>query len=166
MSVDIEYETDQVIQQDALFEFVVSQLGAQVIEPLDGSTAIGRTAGMDVSSIALPDRDSDADEEEMEQRHAAHVGFRRRSLVAFRLSGRATPEERDAAWAQILNLAIELARRYPGEAALVLDFERILMRATASGGVVFDTWEGFAEDPELAAIVARWPQQTLDQPWL
>ncbi|MEV0269869.1 hypothetical protein AB0H43_13910 [Hamadaea sp. NPDC050747] len=164
--MDIEYETDQVLSPDDLRTTIVALLDAVIVEPADGSQMFLRAPGVDITCLALPEHDDDPEQEAMEQRHAAHMGFRRRSLVAFRLRGTATAEESDAAWAQILNLAVELPSRHPGNAALVLDFERVLMRATPQAGITFDTWDGFTEDPELMAIVSKHGQLTLDQPLL
>lgn len=166
MSLTIQYDTDQQIPASLLLDLVVTGMGAELFQPPDGTAAFARTPAMDIVCSALPEKAEDANQEDLEQTHASGVGFRRRSTVSFRLIGRASVEHRDAAWAQILNFAIDLSQRFPGQAALVMNYEQILMRATGSNGVVFDTWEGFAEDPALAAIVSRWPQETLEQPML
>jgi hypothetical protein len=141
-------------------------LGAEVIEPPDGSAEFGPDA-WDARLLLRPaSTRRGCRRGEIEQRRATYLGFRRRSLIDVRILGRAGLEEQDAARAQILGLAIDLPEHYRGEAALVLNGEQILMRATASTGVVFDAWEGFAEDPRFEGIVARQPQRSLDQPTL
>lgn len=166
MSTEIRYETDHQMAEGALLDLVVSRLGADVVRPPDGSPAFGEAPGMSFWCYALPDHDDDPDDEDKEQFHAAHMGFRRRSLIIFQIDGTADLDAQDMAWAQILTLSADLAHQYRGEAALLLNGEQILMRATASTGAVFDSWEGFAEVPQLAETVARWPQHPLDQPWL
>ncbi|MCP2323594.1 hypothetical protein HDA40_002101 [Hamadaea flava] len=166
MPTELHYFTDQVIRHRRLLTFVASRLGAQIRKPRDGSPRYAHTAGMGVFCAALPRRVRNREREYLEQSTAASFGFRTRSSVYFQLRGVASLEESDHAWAQVLELAIDLAAWRLGDAVLVFNREQILMRCTRAHGVVFDNWEAFAETPELAMIVARCPQRTLDQPLL
>lgn len=68
-------------------------------------------------------------------------------------------------WEMMLHVVIAFAQQYPAEAVLLFNGEEILMRCH-DGEVIFDTSVCFEEDPNLAAIVSKHRQETLDQPFM
>jgi hypothetical protein len=159
VALEIDFESAHEMPISELLDFVARQSDGELLDPQ--GTPYFRTPGMDVSPYAI---DTRALSEE-EDRHAAQTGFRRRTLVTFRERGRSTEQERLAGWVMLLNLVLEFLRRYPDDALLVYNGERVLMRHREKE-TVFDAWEGFEDEPALAAIVSRHPREQLEQPFL
>jgi hypothetical protein len=155
VSLEIVYETDQTIDPSVLLESIAVKLGAEPIQPMEGSRYV-RTSGMGVWCSTVG-----GDEPSYRE---LRLGFPWRSEVMFRLEGTATVEERDVAWAQILSIAIDLAEQYGGRAVLLFNGEHVLMCSDGVSGVVVDVWDGLDEVPELAPILATRTRRRLDQP--
>jgi hypothetical protein len=160
MAMEIRLESAQELAEQDLFAFFAQQCDAQLID-LDPRDPFLRTPAMDI--MPYPVTPVDEEQEEMEQRFVDKVGFRRRISVTFRFRGTASLEAQDAAWEVMLNAVIAFVRKYPAEAVLLFNGEEILMRCH-NGEIIFDTTDYFQEIPNLAAIVSRHRQDTLDQP--
>lgn len=159
MALEIDFESAYEMPVSQLRDFVARQSDGEAMDP-DGSLYF-RTPGMDVSPYVIDTRELS----EEEDRHTGKVGFRRRVLVSFRERARAGEDDRLAGWVMLLNLVLDFVRHHPEEALLVYNGERVLMRCRDKE-IVFDTWDGFDEEPALAAIVSRYPREELDQPLL
>jgi hypothetical protein len=160
VALEIRLESAQELTKAELLEFFARQCDAELID-LDPRDPFLRTQAMDV----MPHRVTpvDKEQEEDEQWHAAKIGFRPKISATFRFRGTASVEAQDAAWEVMLNAVIAFVHRYPAEAVLLFNGEEILMRCR-NGEIIFDTTEYFQEIPNLAAIVSRHRQETLDQP--
>jgi hypothetical protein len=159
VALEIDFESAHEMPLEELRGFVARQADGEPLDP-DGSPYF-RTPGMDVSPFVIdPARLS-----EEEDRHAAKAGLRRRTLITFRERARAGDDEVLAGWVMLLNLVLEFMRRYPDDALLVYNGERVLMRCRDKH-IVWDTWDGFDEEPGLAAIVSRHAREELEQPFL
>lgn len=159
MALEIDFESAHEMPISQLREFAARQADGEAMDP-DGGLYF-RTPGMDVTPFVI---DAGRLSEE-EDRHAAKAGFRRRVFVNFRSRDRATDAESLAAWVMMLNFALEFLRRYPDDALLVYNGERVLMRCRDKE-IVFDSWDGFDDEPGLEAIVSRYPRENLAQPFL
>lgn len=159
MALEIDFESAHEMVYSDLASFVARQSDGEPMDP--EGTPYFRTPGMDVTPFVV----DAAELSEEEDRHAPKAGFRRRVLVRFRERARASEDERVAGWVMILNFALEFLRRYPDDALLVYNGERVLMRCRDKE-VTFDTWDGFDEEPVLEAIVSLHPRERLEQPFL
>jgi hypothetical protein len=159
VALEIDFESAHEVPVAELREFVARQADGEPMDP-DGGPYF-RTPGMDVTPFAIDARQLS----EEEDRHAAKAGFRRQVFINFRFRHGATDEQSLAAWVMMLNLVLEFLRRYPDDALLVYNGERVLMRCRDSE-IVFDTWDGFDEEPALEAIVSRYPREEVAQPFL
>lgn len=162
MALEIRLESAQDVSEQDLFAFFGRQCDAQLVD-LDPRDSFLRTPAMDITPY--PVTPVDEEQEEVEERFVSKIGFRRRISVTFRFRGTASIEERDIAWALLLNAVIAFVRQYPAEAVLLFNGEEVLMRCH-HGEIIFDTSEYFEEVPGLAQIVSRHRQETLDQPYM
>jgi hypothetical protein len=159
VALEIDFESAHEMAYSDLADVVARQSDGEPMDP--EGTPYFRTPGIDVTPFVL----DPAELSEEEDRHAARAGFRRRVLVRFRERARASEDEVVAGWVMMLNFALEFMRRYPDDAMLVYNGERVLMRCRDKE-VVFDTWEGFDEEPVFEGIVNRHPREQLEQPFL
>ncbi|HZM84682.1 MAG TPA: SitI3 family protein [Candidatus Limnocylindrales bacterium] len=160
MALEIRFESAQELAEQDLFAFFAGQCDAELVD-LDPRDPFLRTQVMDIMPYLVTPVDEE--QEEMEERHAGKIGFRRKISVTFRFSGTAEYGERLAGWEVMLNAVIVFVRKYPAEAVLLFNGEEILMRCH-NGEIVFDTSEYFDEEPSLMAIVSRHRQEALEQP--
>lgn len=159
MALEYDFESAQQIDYADLFAFFASHTSGEVIDA-DGSPFL-RTPGMDVSPYVV-DPDSPA---ERESGHAELIDFERRALVKFRMHNTASEDERQTAYAVMLNCVIDFMRTYPADAVLLYNSEQVIVRCK-DGKIVFDEWEDFDEEPGMAPIAALFERRELPQPLL
>jgi hypothetical protein len=105
------------------------------------------------------------DDPEESEHHATALGFQRRTLVVFRMSGTASIEEADEAYRQVVKAALEFFATYPDDGVL-LHYGEYVMLECRGGEVVIDSgFEEFMEDPMLTELVAAYPHRKLRQPF-
>jgi hypothetical protein len=159
VATEINLETAGAVSEEDLLTFFARALDATLMDP-DGSRYL-RASGMDISPYAIdPD-----DPEEYEYRVTA-LGFRRRTLVVFRMKGGISPDEREEVYRQLVKVVLEYFSTHPEDGVLLHYGEYVMLECRAAQITIDSGLDDFMEDPLLTEIVAGYPHRKLHQPFL